>query len=161
MSSLNLIKLAATENHVQFRSELNEMLYSLLSEAIKEKTVDVVAEVFNTQKITEDTTLEGYIASVITETEEKLGTELSEEEIGIAASHIVAVLEAKKKDEEEEEEDEEEEEEDEEEDEEEEDEEDEDDEEEEEEEDEEEETAKKGGKTFHFDINSHNKGKKK
>ena len=36
-----------------------------------------------------------------------------------------------------------------------------DDEEEEEEEDEEEETAKKGGKTFHFDINSHNKGKKK
>jgi hypothetical protein len=51
MSSLDLISFAANENHVKFRSTLNEMLYSRLSEAIKEKTKDMVSEIFETEKV--------------------------------------------------------------------------------------------------------------
>jgi hypothetical protein len=40
MNNIQLIEFAATEKHVKFRSALNEMLYTKLSEQIKEKTKD-------------------------------------------------------------------------------------------------------------------------
>lgn len=155
MSSLDLIKFAANENHVKFRSTLNDMLYGKLAEAIQETTKDMVAEIFETERVDDNSILAEYVSAIIEQAESHLGTEFSQEEIAESASHILSLLEkAKKKDEEEDEEEEEEEDEDEE----------EEDDEEEEEEDEEEAVVKKGGKSFHFDINSHNEkanGKKK
>jgi hypothetical protein len=163
MSSLDLINFAANENHVKFRSALNEMLYSRLSEAIKEKTKDMVSEIFETEKVSDTTEIAEYVSSIIEQAEQTLGTEFTEEEIAESTSHILDLLEKAKKEDEKEEEEEEEEEEDEEEEEEEED---EDEEEEEEVEDkqekEEDKDEKKAGKkakqVFHFDINSHKKG---
>jgi hypothetical protein len=167
MSSLDLISFAANENHVKFRSTLNEMLYSRLSEAIKEKTKDMVSEIFETEKVSDTTEIAEYVSSIIEQAEQTLGTEFTQEEIAESTSHILDLLEkAKKEDEKEEEEEEEEDKDEEEEEEEEEDEEEEEEDEEEEVEDkqekEEDKDEKKAGKkakqVFHFDINSHKKG---
>lgn len=172
MSSLQLVEFAASENHVKFRSLLGEMLYARLSEEIKEKTKDMVAEIFDTERVDDMTPLVEYVGEVILEAENALGTELTEEEINETTAYILSLLEEKdeekdddkkkkmkKKDEDE---DEDEEEEDEEEDEDEEDEEEEDEEVEDKQEKEEDEDEKKAGKkakqVFHFDINSHKKG---
>jgi len=168
MSSLDLIKFALNENHVKFRSTLNDMLYSRLSEAIQDTTKDMVAEIFDTERVDENSLIAEYVANVIQEAEEKLGTEFTQEEITESTSHILSLLEKKAKDEKDEDEKDEEEEEEEEDEEEEEEDEDEDEEEEEEEKDkqekEEDRDEKKAGekakKVFHFDIDSHNKGKK-
>jgi hypothetical protein len=173
MSSLDLIKFAANENHVKFRSALNEMLYAKLSYVIKESTIDMISEVFNVERLQESSDLVDYINNVISEAEERLGTEFTEQEISESVSYIISLLEKKKEEDEDEEdedkkkskkkkshkkkskkkddEDEDEDEEDE----------DEKDEEEEEEEEEEDKVKKKNGKIFHFDINSHNKEKDK
>lgn len=164
MSSLDLIKFAADENHVKFRSALNEMLYSKLSEAVKVATVNMVAEIFDTQRADDSSELAEYVSNVIEQAEAQLGTEFTEEEIAESTSHILSLLEKEMKKEEEEEEDEDEEEEEEEEDEEEEEEEEDEDEEEVEDKQEKEEDkdekkeGKKAKQVFHFDINSHKKG---
>lgn len=161
MSSLDLIKFAADENHVKFRSALNEMLYSKLSEAVKEATVNMVAEIFDTQRADDSSELAEYVSNVIEQAETQLGTEFTEEEIAESTSHILSLLEKEMKKEEEEEDEKEEEEEEEDEEEEEEEEEDEEeveDKQEKEEDKDEKKAGKKAKQVFHFDINSHKKG---
>lgn len=46
MSSTDLIKFVAEENHVKFRSTLNNLLYSKLSEGISEKTFETLSGIF-------------------------------------------------------------------------------------------------------------------
>jgi Mg-chelatase subunit ChlI len=162
MSSLDLIKFAANENHVKFRTTLNDMLYGKLAEAIQETTKDMVAEIFETERVDDNSALLEYVSSVIEQAETQLGTEFTQEEIAESTSHILSLLEkTKKKDEEDKDEEKEDEKKEEDEDEEDEEDDEEDEEDDEEEEEDEEKTAKKGGKTFHFDINSHNKKDKK
>jgi hypothetical protein len=159
MSSLDLIKFAANENHVKFRSALSDMLYGKLAEAIQETTKDMVAEIFETQRVDDNSALVEYVSSVIEQAEHQLETEFTQEEIAESTSHILSLLEkAKKKDEEEEDEKEEDEEEDEDEEEEDEDEEEVEDKQEKEEDKDEKKAGKKAKQVFHFDINSHKKG---
>ena len=164
MSSLDLIKFVADENHVKFRSTLSEMLYSRLAESIGEKTKDMVADIFGTERLEEEVDLADYVATVIEEAEKQLGAEFTAEEIEESTNHILSLLEKEEKEEDEDEEEKDEEEKDEEEEEEEEEDEEEEDEEEvedkqEKEEDKDEKMAgKKAKQVFHFDINSHKKG---
>jgi len=96
MSVSHLISFAADENHVKFRSTLSEMLYGKLSEAVKEKTKDMVAEIFKTERVDETPTLVEYVSAVIEKTEQTLGIEMTEDEITEAAGHIVSILESHK-----------------------------------------------------------------
>jgi hypothetical protein len=54
MSSENLVKFALEENHVKFRSALNESLYSLLSEKISDRTLEILANIFEGEIIEEE-----------------------------------------------------------------------------------------------------------
>lgn len=156
MSTSDLIKLVAEENHVKFRSSLNDVLYTKLAEQIAEKTTEMISELFDGE---------------IMEAKKEKPDFLDMDKDGNTEESMKKALKDKEDDgEEEEEEEDEDEDDDEDEDEkprkkmneakkdkeEDEDEEEEDEDEEEEEEDEEEEVMKKGGKSFHFDINSHN-----
>lgn len=159
MSSLDLIKFALDENHVKFRSTLSEMLYVKLSEGIAEKTTEMISDIFELPVIEEEKKPDADGDGVPDWADKKPGEDDNaddedddEDNKKKKKKKLEEAKKNKKKDEEDEEEDEDEDDEDEDEDE---------DDEEEEEEDEEKETMKKGGKTFHFDINSHNKGKKK
>ena len=98
MSSLQLVEFAASENHVKFRSLLGEMLYARLSEQIKEKTKDMVAEIFDTERVDDMTPLIEYVGEVILATETALETELTEEEINETTNYILSLLEEKDED---------------------------------------------------------------
>ena len=53
MKHQDLIKSVIEENHVKFRSTLNESLYTLLSEKISNKTFEMMSELFNAEIIQE------------------------------------------------------------------------------------------------------------
>ena len=149
MSSPDLIKFVSEENHVKFRSSLNDVLYLKLAEQISERTTEIISELFDGE---------------IMEAKKAKPDFLDMDKDGNKKESMKKALKDKKhsmKEDKDEDEDEDEDEEEEDEDEKDDDDEDDDEDEEEEEEDEEKETVKKGGKSFHFDINSHNEDKKK
>ena len=83
------------------------MLYTKLSEQIKEKTKDMVSEIFETNRTDDNSDLLEYVTNVIAEVESKLNIELTEEEIHESYEYISSLLEkAKDKDGEDEDEDE-------------------------------------------------------
>jgi hypothetical protein len=53
MSTPNIIKLVAEENHIKFRSLVNDMLYSKLSESISDKTTNILASIFDAELVEE------------------------------------------------------------------------------------------------------------
>lgn len=53
MKNQDLIKSVIEENHVKFRSILNESLYSLLSDKISNKTFEMMSELFDAEIIEE------------------------------------------------------------------------------------------------------------
>ena len=153
MSNQNLIKLVAEENHVKFRSLVNDILYGKLSEEISNKTTETLASIFDAELIEEngEKKPDADGDGVPDWADKKPGqddnaddedTDDDDDDDDDDGKKKLKEEKKNKKDKDEEEEDDEED--------------DDEEDEEEEEEEEEEDVVKKGGKSFHFDINSHN-----